>query len=390
MRKTSQTIGYFGAFLILGMGIAAIGPSLPSLAKQTGSTLSQISLVFSTSAAGYLLGALASGTLFDRLPGHWVLGGVLALMAGMAALIPIAASLWLLTLLFFLIGVGQGMVEVGSNTLMLWAHTNRAGPYINALHFFFGAGALLAPLGIALAASATGGLGWFFWVFALLMLPLAALLLALPSPPRANGRASRGRAKGSVLLVGLVALFFFLYAGVEHSFGGWVPSYAQALAIAGESGAAYFASAFWASLTAGRLLAVPVTARFKPQAVVAGALVGALISAGVVLLWPGQAWLLWAGTVGLGLSLAAIVPTMVALMGQRSGATSQATAWFFVGLGAGKMTIPWIIGQFFESAGPQSLLVVMGLVLLAAMGLFAVLGAITAPAGSQAEEHPAP
>jgi FHS family Na+ dependent glucose MFS transporter 1 len=385
--RIALTVGYFASFLALGMGVAALGPALPSLAEHTGSTLSRISAVFSTAAAGYLLGSLAAGRLFDRLPGNWVLGAALALMAGMAALIPVAGSLWLLTLLYLFFGVTQGIVEVGCNTLLMWVHTDHAGPFMNALHFFFGVGALLAPLGIAVATrspaavagSATGGLAWFFWLYGLVVLPVAVWLLVLPSPRRSGGQASSSRARGSTLLVALVALFFFLYAGVEHSFGGWIPSYAQALQMASGSGAAYFASAFWASITVGRLLAVPASARFKPQTIVAAALVGCLLSVAVVLLWPGQAWLLWLGTLGLGLSLAAIVPTTLALMGRRIGISSQATAWFFVGLGAGKMSIPWTIGQFFESAGPQSLFVVIGLVLVAALGLFAALGAVKTP-----------
>jgi fucose permease len=181
-------------------------------------------------------------------------------------------------------------------------------------------------VGIALATSATGDLAWFFWLFALLVLPVAAWLLVLPSPRRSSVGASSSRATGSSLLVALAALFFFLYAGVEHSFGDWIPSYAQALQMASGASAAYFASAFWASITVGRLLAVPASARFNPQTIV--------------------------------------------------------TAWFFVGLGAGKMLIPWTIGQFFESVGPQSLFVVMGLVLVAALGLFAALSAVKTPTRS--------
>jgi hypothetical protein len=97
------------------------------------------------------------------------------------------------------------------------------------------------------------------------------------------------------------------------------------------------------------------------------------------LVWPSHVWVLWLGTLGLGLSLAAIVPTTLALVGGRIGMTSQATAWFFVGLGAGKMSIPWTIGQFFESAGPRSLFVVMGLVLAASLGLFVVLDTVKTP-----------
>jgi len=380
--RTAQTIGYFLAFLVFGMGVAALGPALPSLAEHTGSTLSRISLVFTTNAAGYLLGCLVGGRLFDRLPGHRVLAAVLLLMACMAILIAMAGSLWLLALLFLLFGLGQGIVEVGANTLLLWVHTNHAGPFMNALHFFFGVGALLAPVGIALATSATGYVAWFFWIFALLVLPLAAWMLVVPSPQRDPGPASPSSPtrRSTYAVVALVALFFFLYAGVEQGFGGWIPSYAQAVQMAGKSSAAYFASAFWASLTAGRLLAVPASARFRPQSIVVAGLLGSLASAAIVLLWPGEAWVLWVATIGLGLFLAAIVPTTLALLERRIGATSQMTAWYFVGLGAGIMSLPWAIGQFFESAGPRSLFVVIGLVLVAAVGLFSLLGAVRTPA----------
>ena len=378
--RTAQTIGYFASFLVFGMGVAALGPALPTLAEHTGSTLSAISLVFTTSAAGYLAGLLAAGALFARLPGHWLLAAVLVLLAGMTALIPIAATLWLLTLLFLFFGVAQGIVEVGCNTLLLWVHTGHGGAAMNALHFFFGVGALLGPAGVALATTVTGDVAWFYWILSLLVLPVAAGLLLVPSPQRSAGQASGSLARGSTLLVALAALFFFLYAGVEHSFGGWIPSYAQALQIATASGAAYFASAFWASITVGRLLAVPASARFRPEAIVAVALAGCLMSVAVVLVWPGRVWLLWLGTIGLGLSLAAIVPTTLALMGRRIGATSQSTAWYFGGLGVGKMSIPWAIGQLFDSVGPQSLFVVMALLLLAAPGLFAALAAAKTPA----------
>ena len=382
--RLARTLGYFASFLVFGMGVAALGPALPVLAEHTGSTLSRISVLFTAMAAGFLLGALVGGRLFDRLPGHWVLGAVLVLMAGMAALIPATASLWLLTLLFLFFGVAQGMVEVGCNTLVLWIHKDHAGPFVNALHFFFGVGALLAPVGIAQATSATGDVAWFYRAFALLIVPVVAWLLAMPSPQRPAGRSLSSQAKGSALLVALVALFFFLYAGIEHSFGGWISSYAQALKMASGPGAAYLASAFWASITAGRLLAVPASARLNPETIVAAALVGCLLSVAVMLLWSGRIWALWLGTLGLGLSLAAIMPTTLALLGRRIGMTSQAAAWLFMGSGAGKMTIPWTIGQFFEGAGPPSLFVAIGLMVVAALGLFAGLNAINPPAKDQA------
>lgn len=381
--RAALTAGYFATFVVFGMGVSALGPALPSLAQNTGSTLSRVSAIITAGASGFLLGALAGGRLFARLPGHWVLGGVLALTAGAAALIPVASSLWLLTLLFLLLGTAQGLVEVGGNSLILWVHADRPGPYVNALHFFFGVGALLAPAGVALALSATGKVAWFYWAFALLALAVTGLILALPSPrrPEEGGdvRGGRGLARSAALLVALAALFYLLYAGIEHGFGDWIASYAQVRKMASAARAALLVSAFWAAITAGRFLAVPVSARVPPHTILAAALVGALLSVAVVLVWPSVGWVLWLGTVGLGLSLAPIFPTMLALMGRRAGVSAQAASWYFAGSGVGKMTVPWTIGQLLESAGPQSLFVVVGLLLVAALVLFAVLNGIQAP-----------
>jgi sulfite exporter TauE/SafE len=46
------------------------------------------------------------------------------------------------------------------------------------------------------------------------------------------------------------------------------------------------------------------------------------------------------------------------------------TSWFLIGSSLGAMTFPLIIGQLFESQGPQVVMVVIFGVLLAATALF--------------------
>ena len=54
--KRNQTISYYAAFIMLGMGMAILGPSLPTLAENTGSTIDQISVLFTASSAvGYMI-----------------------------------------------------------------------------------------------------------------------------------------------------------------------------------------------------------------------------------------------------------------------------------------------------------------------------------------------
>ena len=86
-----------------------------------------------------------------------------------------------ITQAIFLLGMVEIGLDIGGNTLLMWLHGERVSPYMNALHFFFGVGAFLAPLILAqmlLLNDGPAGVRWTYWLLALLMLPVA-LLMAL-------------------------------------------------------------------------------------------------------------------------------------------------------------------------------------------------------------------
>lgn len=352
------------------MTVAALGPTLPGLASHTHTGLGAISSLFTARSLGYLMGSFQGGRLYDRLPGHSILSIVLLLMAAMLAWIPFVSRLWVLVAVVLVLGVAEGMVEVGSNTLLLWVQGANAAPFINALHFFFGVGAFLAPIIVAQSLSLAHDTTRSYWAFALLALPVVGWLIRLPSPQNEMVSEDAPSKRLDPIWIGLVAAFFFLYAGVEHSFGGWIYTYTTMLSPGTETSAAYLASAFWGSITAGRLLAILLAVRVQPHRMLWGSLVGCLVCAGLFLLFPGSIPPVWVGSIGLGLCLASIVPTTLAYVGRQMGITGQATGWFFVGLGSGAMTVPWLIGQLFEQVGPQAMVVTILIELLLAFGLF--------------------
>jgi fucose permease len=164
-------------------------------------------------------------------------------------------------------------------------------------------------------------------------------------------------------IVTLIALLLLLYVGAEASFGGWIYTYAVALELSDAATAAYLTSAFWGALTLGRLLSIPLAARFRPRSILVADLAGCLTSVGILLLWPGSTAATWLGSLGLGLALAE----------RQIPITGQVTSWFLVASSAGAMTLPWLIGQLFESAGPQITLVAIFLDLVAATFVLAAL-----------------
>jgi FHS family Na+ dependent glucose MFS transporter 1 len=371
-----QTIGYYAAFVALGMVGASLGPTLPGLAEHTQAGLSEISLLFTTRSTGYLLGSFQGGRLYDRVPGHRVMVIVLIVMATMMVLAPLTSLLWLLASVLLMVGLAEGALDVGGNTLLVWVHGHRVGPYMNGLHFCFGLGAFLSPIIVAQAVSASGDITWAYWVLALLMLPVILWLLRLPSPAAqaaADDDLVEELRQANRVLVALIAVFFFLYVGAEVGFGGWVYTYAVEMGLGGETIAAYLTSAFWGALTLGRLLTIPIAVRFSPRSILLADLVGCLLSVGVILLWSSSSAAIWVGALGLGFSMAAVFPTMISLAESRMAITGRVTSWFFVGASIGGMTLPWLIGQLFESIGPRVTMFAILVNLIAAVGVFAVL-----------------
>ena len=371
--KVAKTVMYYAAFVALGLASASLGPTLGGLAQHTRTRLSEISFLFTARALGYLVGSLAGGRLYDRVPGHIVIACTLVVIAAMLALAPIMPFLWLLTVVLFFLGMGEGAVDVGGNTLLVWTHRSAVGPYMNGLHFFWGVGAFLSPIIVAQAVLMSGDISWAYWVLAMLMLPAAVGLLRLPSPATESHHEAGTAGQVNVLLVILIALFLFLYVGAEGSLGGWLFTYTTTLGLSGEAVAAYLTSSFWGALTVGRLLAIPIAARLRPRSILLIDLAGCLISVGVILLAPGSMFAVWVGTLGAGLAMASIFPTTISLAESRIRITGQITGWFFVGASLGGMTVPWLIGQLFEPIGPRVTMLVILADVIMAVGVFVAM-----------------
>ena len=181
-RRLGQTTAYYLAFGLLGMTYAAVGPTMANLAQQTHSEVSQISYLLTARWLGYLIGSFVGGRLYDRFRGHLVMAAMLVLMALTTAAVPTVPQLWVLVAVLVLYGIGAGAVDVGGNTLLIWVHGRKVGPWMNALHFFYGLGAFIAPLIVAQVVLRTGDFRWAYWLIALLVLPAIFGAWLTPSP----------------------------------------------------------------------------------------------------------------------------------------------------------------------------------------------------------------
>lgn len=376
--RMSKTLAYYASFIGLGMVAASLGPTLPELADQTGTRLGEIGFLITVRSMGYLFGSLASGRLYDRFTGHYLLIGAMIILMVTFFLVPSIAFIWLLTGVFFIIGLGEACLDVGGNTLLLWTHGDKVGPYMNGLHFFFGLGAFLAPIVVAQSLELTDDIQWAYWIIGLSMLPLVFMFSRLSSPDirAASEEKDTAKAQTNTVLFGLAILFVVLYVGVEIGFGNWIYTYATKLDLMDKTTAAYLNSAFWGAFTVGRLLSVPVSIRYAPRTILLGALLGAFSSL-LLMLAVKDTLILWIGALGLGLSISPIFATLISFIERRMVLTGQMTSLFFVGAGAGAMVIPWGIGALMDSQGAEIMLWIITVNTLLLLGVYSAMRAFS-------------
>lgn len=372
-KPLTTTFAYYATFITLGATMAISGPALPWLARHTASRLDQISIIFIASSLGYMAGSHLGGRAYDRFPGHRIQAMALLLISLSAALVPVLHSLWFLVAVLFLLGIFQGALDVGCNTLLTWIHGEKVGPFMNGLHFFFGVGSFLAPLIFARVVLASNEIHWVYWIFSLLTVPVAAWLWFLPSPPirRRIENATNQKPINGLFIV--FVLFFLFSVGLELGYGNWLYTFSTRLHLASEIGAAYLASAFWGAFSVGRLLGIGISSRFRPQTILVTDLAGCLLAFAILLFWPNSTLALWTGTIVMGLSIASVFATGMAFAEQRLSLTGALTGWIIVGGGFGGLVFPWLIGQLFERISPRITMPILLASTLAAFGLLLAL-----------------
>ena len=355
LRLTPQTFrvvaSYYVTFISLGFVSTFLGPALPFLAAKVQVDLATASNMLAVKAMGFMAGSFIAGRAMDRLRPHGVIQGGLILTALATMAVPVASRFWVLVAVMFLAGIFVGTVDVGGNILIVWAVKKRVAPFLTGLHFIWGVGALATPLIIVYLHQLTGGLLAPFLVLGGLIMACALLYVRLPSPqPAQTGRQSRSRLARMPLVT--LAVLLFLAGTIEVSIALWIFTYVLNLQMGSEQVAGWINSSFFAAISASRLASAFILARVSSQVVIAAALALVVAACLGVLLFPASLAVLWIGVVGCGLGVAVLFPLTLSTAPLYLPAEGRVTSWMFGGASLGFITIPWLIGRFFETAGP--------------------------------------
>jgi fucose permease len=318
----------YAAFISLGLPDGLTGVAWPSIRTTFGLPLDALGALITTGSIGYLVSSFSSGRLLTRLGVGWLLG--LSCLATAISLLGYGtAPLWAgMVGLGLLAGLGAGAIDAGLNT---YAAENFSPRTVNWLHASFGLGAATGPILMSSVISAEQS-----WRLGYLIVGVAQVLLATcfvftrkqwhthtddsHSAPSPSAPMSRTLALPSAWLS---MLLFFLYTGLEITAGQWLYTLLTEARGVVPVVAGIWVSLYWGSLTVGRLVSGVIVAHISVRTLLQICMVGAIL--GVVLIWLNLApWLALVGMALLGLSLAPMFPSLIALTPARMGPTHTA------------------------------------------------------------------
>jgi MFS transporter, FHS family, Na+ dependent glucose transporter 1 len=373
-QRMVQTIVYFIIVISFAMVMSAIGPVLPDIAAQVDTSPGRIGEIFAIRAVGALIGSLLGGWLFDRYPGHPVMGTCMILMAGSFVLVPFISSFVLLMVDGLVMGIVSSVLLVGANTLLVWVRSENVGPWMSALSFFNGLGGFFIPMIIVAFIRATGVFSGAFVLVAVFLAVAGIWFFFVTSPvirKTENQDGSQVRIPWRRVLV--FALIFLLYGGAEISFSSWLFTFVIGLHPGIEATATLLNSAFWLAMAVGRLLAIPIAARLRPVRILWIDFLGGLVSLAILLFLPRFIPALWVGTIGVGLCMASLFPVLLDFIDRRIKVNGKINGLFLSGVSIGAIFFPWLAGVMFDSRGSQATMAVIFAAYLIAAGIFGAL-----------------
>ncbi|HEY1296520.1 MAG TPA: MFS transporter [Chloroflexota bacterium] len=339
-------------FVSLGLPEGMLGVAWPSIRASFHLPLEALGVLIASFAAGYFVSSAVSGRVIGRLG----IGTLLAVSCGLTGTCLIGYALapsWstMVALAAFL-GVGAGTIDSGLNTYAAVAHGPRT---LNWMHAAFGLGAAVGPL--IMTAILSSGLAWNagYAVVAVAQLGLAAGYWLtrrqfagraadhrVRAEPRLPSRSSSSLLRSPLLWLGLA--LFFVYCGMEAGTGQWsfslfTLSREMPAALAGA-----LVSAYWASLTLGRVVFGALVPKISSERLLRGCMLLCILAAG--LLWANIPVVSWLALAVMGLAFAPIFPILIAETPARLGHAQAANA---IGLQvaaavAGGAALPALLG----------------------------------------------
>jgi fucose permease len=303
------------AIFIYGMIAAMLGTILPDLSDRFHLTPSQNGTIAFAQALGLIIASLAVGPLLDNE------GKKAGLILGLAFIsialfaLPRSTGFRSIVVFLFLLGVGGGIVVTGGNALVSDVSETHRASALNMVNLFFGLGGLATPF-ISANLFQRKWIRLCYTIAALTVVTLAIQALTKMPAPTGAGRfvlADAASVLGHPLLF-LIGLFLFLYIGCEVGIWNWLPRHLIAQGVPESRALNILSLGFALGLLIGRVGILPVLTRV-PAITVTLMASAAMAVTSFVLLRTNRSGAAYALVFILGVAMAPVFPTTIAIVG---------------------------------------------------------------------------
>ncbi|OKP83543.1 MFS transporter [Paenibacillus helianthi] len=347
---TLQLLTVFIGYLIFGFSENIKGPAIPRIQSDLRLDEMQLGTLLSLNSLGYLLACTFTALLIRKIGIKAVSLLAFGSMAVSGVFIFLSHSYPALSGSFFLMYIGNGMLEIGLAVLGARIFVKNTGTMMNLSHFFYGLSSTVAPLissGLMTVTVFGHMLDWrgvYLMILMLSMIPMIpAFLGKFPGDAtRTEDRIPLSAISRDPVIWLLVAVLSF---GVisELAVGGWLVNFLEKAYGWETPAAAGMLSAFFLCFTLARLVLGPLTDKigFALSLIVFSAFSGICTFAAILWGEPGAVLFAIAG-----LGIAPIYPTVMALIADRYRNGSDTAITFVVTL----IGVASVLGNYFIGA----------------------------------------
>jgi MFS family permease len=348
-------------FVLNGTLMGAWVVHIPAVETRVGISHAALGGLLVLLGLGAFLGMQVAGRLADRLGTRAVVPAA-GVLCGAALVLPgLPRDPWTLAGALLVFGFANGSLDVSMNAHAVHVEKAYRRPVMSGFHATFSVGGVIAALVAAAASGAgvgtaatLGVLGAAGVLVALgagrFLLPGAAEAVEVAGAARGEGDAGQGDDSGTgagggarrrIWLLAVLALMVMLSEGAAND---WSALHLKDVLGAPASTAAFGYGTYAAAMTAGRLLADRIVARFGPTAVLRCGAATAAAGITVVAVAP-WIWAAFAGWALFGLGLSGCVPQLFSAAGHADPAAAGANVSRVAGVGyLGMLAGPAVIG----------------------------------------------
>lgn len=336
----------FGGFLIFGFSENIKGPAIPLIQSDFNASQTQIGLLLALNSFGYLLACAYTSWMSDKIGVKWTGTSAFLIMALSGVFIYLSAGFKTVSVSFFILYLGNGMLEIALGIMAARIFTRNTGTMLNISHFFYGLSSTVAPMFAAsvmdwqVGAGALGWRGMYVLFLALSLLPIIPSLFGkFPAEEHEEGETASFKSLMKDRVAWLIVAVLSLGVVSEMAIGGWLINFLVQAYDWDLKQASNMLSLFFLFFMLARLFLGPITDKigFALSIMIFSGFSGICTLAAILI---GEKGAILYAISGIGIAI--VYPTIMALLAKRYPKKTGTAITFTVTL----MGIASVIGNF--------------------------------------------